>query len=64
MKRKRIISGLLALGLSASLLLGIPVSAEEASDVQVQETVTAISTNTIPGWPQGTDITSEAAVVM
>lgn len=64
MKRKKIISGLLALGLSASLLLGIPVSAEEASDVQVQETVTAISTNTIPGWPQGTDITSEAAVVM
>lgn len=64
MKRKRIISGLLALGLSASLLLGIPASAEEASDVQVQETVTAISTNTIPGWPQGTDITSEAAVVM
>ena len=65
MKRKNIVTGLLALGLSVSLLFQIPVFAEaETADPQTQQTDTAISTNSIPGWPQGTDISSEAAVVM
>lgn len=63
MKKRKITSAFLALGLSASLLFQIPVSAEEA-DQATAGTVSTISTNSISGWPQASDISSEAAVVM
>ena len=62
MKFKKIHSGLIALGLCCSLFLQTPVlAAEETADAA---SVSAISTNDIAGWPQGTDITSTAAVIM
>ena len=63
MKKRKITSAFLALGLSASLLFQVPVSAEEA-DQAAAGTVSTISTNSISGWPQASDISSEAAVVM
>lgn len=63
MRKKRLIAGLFALGLSASLVLQTPVLAEEAA-AGTQADASTISTNSIPGWPQAADITSEAAVVM
>lgn len=67
MRLKKISAGLLALGISASMLSQVPVgAAEEAADESaVQDTdVSSVTTNSIPGWPQGADITSTAAVVM
>lgn len=63
MRKKRLTAGLLALGISASLIFQTPVLAEEAA-ADTQAAVSTISTNAIPGWPQAADITSEAAVVM
>ena len=69
-RKKRITPLLLTLGLSISMAFQIPAFAEEAGDTQSQENTadpaltSSISTNSIPGWPQGTDITSGAAVVM
>ncbi len=56
MKIKKLITGFFALGVTLSLILQTPVLAAEAS--------AGITTNTISGWPQGSDITSTAAVVM
>ena len=66
MKIKKLTASLLALGISASLLFQTPVPAAEETpqDAAAQDTGTAVSTNSIPGWPQGTDISSTAAVVM
>lgn len=50
------ITGFFALGMTLSLMLQTPVLAAEAS--------VGITTNAISGWPQGSDITSTAAVVM
>lgn len=58
MRKKRILAGLLTAALSVSLLFQTGVSAaEEASG-------TGITTNSLPGWPQGPEIASTAAVVM
>lgn len=62
MKFKRLISSLLTIGLSASLLFQIPVLAAEETTEETASSV--ISTNSIPGWPQGPEITSTAAVIM
>lgn len=59
MNMKKLYTGLLALGLSASLFFQIPVHATEETAA-----VSEITTNAIPGWPQGPDITSTAAVIM
>ena len=56
MKIKKLCAGLFALGMAFSLMLQTPVSAAEAAP--------GITTNAVPGWPQGADITSTAAVVM
>lgn len=65
MKKRRLPAGLLALGIAASLICQAPVyGAEETADTQAVESTSAISTNSIAGWPQGVDITSTAAVVM
>ena len=63
MKKHKILAGFLALGLSASLFFQVPAFAEEASDT-TSDTAQAIATNSISGWPQASDISSEAAVVM
>ena len=63
MKKQKITSAILAFGLAASLLFQIPVSAEEA-DQTAAEAASSVSTNSISGWPQASDISSEAAVVM
>lgn len=54
MRLKRLCSSLLTLGLSCSVLFQTPVLAATS----------AITTNSIPGWPQGPEITSTAAVIM
>ena len=54
----------MALGLFASLLFQVPISAEEADQSAAVEASGTISTNSISGWPQASDISSEAAVVM
>lgn len=66
MKKQKIFSAVLAFGLAASLLFQIPVSAEEATSAAdpAADTTGGISTNNISGWPQASDISSEAAVVM
>lgn len=70
MRKRRLTAGLLALGISASLIFHTPVfAAEETTDTGAQTEGTAqgdssVSTNAIPGWPQGPEITSAAAVVM
>ena len=56
MKIKKLCAGLFALGMAFSLMLPTPVRAAEAAY--------GITTNAVPGWPQGADITSTAAVVM
>ncbi len=63
MKKHKILAGFLALGLSASLFFQVPAFAEEASDT-TSDTAQAIATNSISGWPQASDTSSEAAVVM
>lgn len=57
MKIKRLCSGLLAIGLSLSLLFQVPVQAAE-------DTSSGITTNSIAGWPQGPEITSTAATII
>ena len=64
MKKRKITSVFLALGLFASLLFQVPISAEEADQSAAVEALGTISTNSISGWPQASDISSEAAVVM
>ena len=65
MRLKRLYSGLLALGLSCSVLFQTPVlAAEETAADTAQAATSAITTNSIPGWPQGPEITSTAAVIM
>lgn len=65
MRLKRLCSGLLALGLSCSVLFQTPVlAAEETAADTAQSATSAITTNSIPGWPQGPEITSTAAVIM
>ena len=63
MKKQKISSAILAFGLAASLLFQVPVSAEEAEQTAAEATG-SVSTNSISGWPQASDISSEAAVVM
>lgn len=75
-KKNRITAAFLALGLSASTLSSqIPVFAtEEVSDdannettdteTPAADTASAITTNSISGWPQASDISSTAAIVM
>lgn len=65
MRLKRLYSGLLALGLSCSVLFQTPIlAAEETAADTAQAATSAITTNSIPGWPQGPEITSTAAVIM
>lgn len=65
MRLKRLCSGLLTLGLSCSVLFQTPVlAAEETAADTAQAATSAITTNSIPGWPQGPEITSTAAVIM
>ena len=60
MIKKKLTAAVLALGISASLLFQLPVSAT----AQGAEQTSSIKTNAIPGWPQAADISSTAAVVM
>ncbi|MBU5481071.1 D-alanyl-D-alanine carboxypeptidase family protein [Blautia sp. MSJ-19] len=62
MKLKKLCSSLAVLGLSCSLIFQTPVLAAE--ETAAAETTSAISTNSISGWPQGPEITSTAAIVM
>ena len=62
MKFKRTLTWLLALGISSSLFLQTPVSVR--AEAEQTAAVSEISTNAIPGWPQGPDISSTAAVIM
>ena len=71
MKKKRITAALLALGLSTITVFSqIPVSAaeettEDTSAAQVQTADPSIvTTNGIEGWPQASDISSTASIVM
>lgn len=64
MKKPKILASLMVLGLSASLLCQVPVMAEEAAQTQTADTADGITTNSISGWPQASDISSEAAIVM
>ena len=71
MKKKRITAALLALGLSTITVFSqLPVSAaeettEDTSAAQVQTADPSIvTTNGIEGWPQASDISSTAAIVM
>lgn len=64
MRLKRLCSGLLALGLSCSVLFQTPVLAAEETAADTAQAATSITTNSIPGWPQGPEITSTAAVIM
>ena len=64
MKKRKITSVFLALGLFASLLFQVPISAEEADQSAAVEASGTISTNSISGWPQASDISSAAAIVM
>lgn len=58
MRKKSFLAGLLAIGLSISILFQTNVFATEDTSG------TAITTNSISGWPQGPEISSTAAVVM
>ena len=60
-RKRTVFSLLLSAGLSASLILGSPAFAEEAA---TDTAASSITTNLISGWPQGPEITSEAAVIL
>ena len=60
-RKRTVFSLLLSAGLSASLILGSPAFAEEAA---TDTAASSITTNHISGWPQGPEITSEAAVIL
>ena len=62
MKFKRTLTWLLALGISSSLFLQTPVSIH--AEAEQTAAVSEISTNASPGWPQGPEISSTAAVIM
>ena len=72
MKKKRITAALLALGLSAVTICSqLPVFAAEetaqATDTAAQPQTadpSVVTTNGIDGWPQASDISSTAAIVM
>ena len=72
MKKKRITAALLALGLSAVTICSqLPVFATEetaqATDTAAQPQTadpSVVTTNGIDGWPQASDISSTAAIVM
>ncbi len=61
MKKSRITTALLAIGISASMVFQTPVFATEENAVAVSS---GITTNGISGWPQGPEITSASAVIM
>ena len=52
MKKSRITTALLAIGISASMVFQTPVFATEETAVAVSS---GITTNGISGWPQGPD---------
>ena len=60
-RKRTVFSLLLSAGLSASLILGSPAFAEEAA---TDTAASSITTHQISGWPQGPEITSEAAVIL
>ena len=60
-RKRTVFSLLLSAGLSTSLILGSPAFAEEAA---TDTAASSITTNQISGWPQGPEITSEAAVIL
>ena len=62
MKKRKITSVFLALGLFASLLFQVPISAEEADQSAAVEASGTISTNSISGWPQASDISSVSII--
>ena len=64
MQLKRLCRGLLTLGISCSLMFQTPVFAAEETTTDTQTDASAVTTNSIPGWPQGPEITSSAAVIM
>lgn len=66
MRIKKLTAGLLAIAVAVSLPLHTPVYAAEepTTDTAAADTASAVSTNSIPGWPQAPDITSTAAIVM
>lgn len=64
MQLKRLCRGLLTLGISCSLIFQTPVLAAEETTTDTQTDASAVTTNSIPGWPQGPEITSSAAVIM
>ena len=61
MKKSRITTALLAIGISASMVFQTPVFATEETAVAASS---GITTNGISGWPQGPEITSASAVIM
>lgn len=61
-KKNKISTALLALGISASMLFQTAVFHTEAAAAETA--ASAITTNAITGWPQGPEITSEAAVIL
>ena len=68
-KKKRITAALLALGLGAVTMFSqFPVSAAEETaqntDAAAQTADPSVVTNGIDGWPQASDISSAAAIVM
>lgn len=64
MQLKRLCRGLLTLGISCSLMFQTPVFAAEETTTDTQTDASAVTTNSISGWPQGPEITSSAAVIM
>lgn len=71
MKKKRITAALLALGLSTVTVFSqLPVLAAEETAAEAAEQTPAVAdpsvvtTNGIDGWPQASDISSTAAIVM
>ena len=61
MKKSRITTALLAIGISASMVFQTPVFATEETAAAA---TSGITTNSISGWPQGPEITSASAVIM
>ena len=57
MQLKKLCRGLLTLGISCSLMFQTPVFAAEETTTDTQTDASAVTTNSIPGWPQGPEIT-------
>ena len=51
MQLKRLCRGLLTLGISCSLMFQTPVFAAEETTTDTQTDASAVTTNSIPGWP-------------